>query len=531
MAPRARLPAAAGPFKKGAQSRTGRADATVLLRETSTCWRVAIASRAAVLMDAEAYYRAARAAMARARRSVHLLNWAFEPETPFAPDEPVDEGHTFAGFLRRLASETPELDIRILCWQSALPIAATQNFFPLRAREAFAGGGVVFRLDGALPMGASHHQKMIVIDDELAFCGGADVGPDRWDASTHADDDPRRRRPLGAGFFNARHEMMMLVEGPPARLLGELFRRRWLRGVGEDLPPPPPASVAGSPAWPTEVEADFESAPVGVARTAPAWRDQAAERESERLYLAMIAAARRTIYLENQYLTSPVIAEALAERLAQAEGPEVVLVSARHSPSWFDQMTMDRTRALFLARLRRADAGGRMRAYFPLTRAGKTIIVHAKLAIIDDAVLRIGSSNLNNRSTGFDSECDLALEASCEAHRAAILGVRDCLVGHWLGLETEAITARVAAEGGLGAAIEALRREGHQRLAPIETPRLGPLARFVAAYHLGDPVSPADSWRPWRRRRDLRRCLLRAADALAVDHLPHPHDIADEALI
>ena len=503
----------------------------MLLKETSTCWRVETATRAAVLMDAADYYRAARAAMSRARRSIHFLNWAFEPDTPFAPDEPVDEAHTFAGFLRDLASERPELDIRVLCWQSALPIAATQNFFPLRAREAFAGSGVIFRLDGALPMGAAHHQKVIVIDDALAFAGGADVGPDRWDASDHADDDPRRRRPLGTGFFDARHEIMMLVEGPTARRLGELFRRRWSRGVGESLPEAPAPENERSAAWPPEVEVEFEDAPVGVARTAPAWRDQQEERESERLYLAMIAAARRLIYIENQYLTSPVVAEALAERLAEPDGPEVVLLSARHSPSWFDQMTMDRTRALFIARLRRADAHGRLRAYFPLTRGGKTIIVHAKLAIVDDAVLRIGSSNLNNRSTGFDSECDLALEAATPAHRAAITRVRDRLVAHWLGVEPDIVTAGAATAGSLGMAIDQLRRESPGRLSPIETPKLGALAHFIAAYHLGDPVSPADSWRPWRRRRDLRRNLLRAADRLALDRLPHPHDTADEALI
>ena len=481
-------------------------------------------------MDVEAYYSAAHQAMARARRSIFFLNWAFEPETEFFPGDRTGGGRTFGEFLRGLAADRPELDIRLLCWQSALPIAATQNFFPLRARERFAGSGVRFRLDGALPMGASHHQKMIVIDDALAFCGGADIGPDRWDGPDHLDDDPRRRRSTGARCYEARHEMMMVVDGAPARSLGVLFRDRWAKGVGDVVAEAEPEADLSAP-WPRDVPVDFRDIAVGVARTGPAWRGRPEIRENERLYLAAIAAARHCIYLENQYLTSPVVAEALAQRLAEPDGPEVVLVSARHSPSWFDRLTMDRTRALFLARLRQADAGGRLRAYCPLTGSGRTIIVHAKLAIIDDRLLRIGSSNLNNRSTGFDSECDLAIEASRAADRAAIAAVRHRLVAHWLGAPPATVADRIAARGGLGPAIESLRVDGLRRLAPIETPKLDPLSHFIAAFHLGDPVSPADSWRPWIRRRVLRRDLMRCADRLALDRMPHPHDIPDQELV
>ena len=506
----------------------------MLLRAGSTCWRIETATRAAILMDVEDYYLAARAAMLRARASIHLLNWAFEPETTFAPNggeggADAETGDTFGGFLRALATERPGLDVRLLCWQSALPIAATQNFFPLRARECFAGSGVKFRLDGALPMGASHHQKMIVIDDAVAFCGGADIGPDRWDTTEHGDDHPGRRRLGGrARFFEPRHEVMALVEGPPAAALGALFRERWRRGTGEIVAAP---TLAPADGWPDEVAADFRDIAVGLARTAPAWRGQPEVRENERLYLAAIAAARHCIYLENQYLTSPVIAEALGQRLAEPDGPEIVLISTRHSPSYFDRLTMDRTRGVVLRRLRRADTGGRLKAYSPVTARGRAIIVHAKVAIIDDRLLRVGSSNLNNRSTGLDSECDLALEASRAADRQRIGGIRDRLVGHWLGVPGKAIANAVAASGGLGAAIEALRGQGRERLVPIVATRAGPLSLLIAAFHLGDPVSTADSWRPWTRRRTLRRDLMRAADRLALDRMPHPHDTPEEELV
>ncbi|MEO7027764.1 MAG: phospholipase D-like domain-containing protein, partial [Caulobacteraceae bacterium] len=318
-------------------------------------------------------------------------------------------------------------------------------------------------------------------------------------------------------------------EGPPALALGALFRERWRRGTGEAMLAP--TLTAATEAWPEEVAADFRDIAVGLARTAPAWRGQPEVRENERLYLAAIAAARHCIYLESQYLTSPVIAEALGQRLAEPDGPEIVLISTRHSPSYFDRLTMDRTRGVVLRRLRQADTGGRLKAYSPVTARGRAIIVHAKVAIIDDRLLRVGSSNLNNRSTGLDSECDLALEASRAADRQRIGGIRDRLVGHWLGVPGKAIADAVAASGGLGAAIEAFRGQGRERLVPIAATRAGPLSILIAAFHLGDPVSTADSWRPWTRRRVLRRDLMRAADRLALDRMPHPHDMAEEELV
>ena len=167
-------------------------DVRVLLKPGSTCWRRETANRAGLIIDMQDYFAAAKAAMLKARRSIHLLNWAFDPETWFLPDKegkgpPSD---TFGPFLKHLAIDKPELDVRILCWRSALPVAATQNFFPHRAKACFKDTPVRFRLDGSLPMGACHHQKVLVVDDELAFCGGGDIAPDRWDSAEHLDDDP-----------------------------------------------------------------------------------------------------------------------------------------------------------------------------------------------------------------------------------------------------------------------------------------------------------------------------------------------------
>jgi phosphatidylserine/phosphatidylglycerophosphate/cardiolipin synthase-like enzyme len=496
----------------------------MLLEPGSTCWRRETSDRAALLVDMAAYFDAAMQAMAKAKRSVHLLNWAFEPQTLLHPQPGCagPDGDRIGNFLKRLAAENPKLDVRVLCWKSALPVAATQNWFTLADRKTFAGSAVKFVLDGKLPIGASHHQKAIIVDDAIGFCGGGDIGPDRWDTPEHLDDDPRREKTRnvhrGHGDeddFDSRHEVMGVVEGAPARALGALFRARWARATGEMLPEPT-TTLRG--AWPAGVTAQFRGIEVGLSRTEGAWRGRPEVREVEALHLAAIADAKRCIYMENQYFTSPLIAGALAKRLVEPDGPEVILIGTEHSPSYFDQATMDRTRIKFIETLKRADKHGRLQVYSPVTTLGRIIIVHAKLTIVDDRLLRIGSANINNRSMGFDTECDMSFEAGGRAGtgaRGEIAALRTRLLAHWLGCEPQVVETAIWRARGVGAGLEALRNAGYARLRPIELKPVEGVAALVAAYHLGDPFSPADSWRPWRRKRQSQSADRRGRKAAA----------------
>jgi phosphatidylserine/phosphatidylglycerophosphate/cardiolipin synthase-like enzyme len=205
------------------------------------------------------------------------------------------------------------------------------------------------------------------------------------------------------------------------------------------------------------------------------------------------------------------MARALAARLAEPDGPDVVLVSTTRSPSYFDQNTMDPTRSRFIARLKASDPFGRFRIYSPVTALGRDIIVHAKLTIIDDILARVGSANMNNRSFGFDTECDLAVEAAgLESHRASIRQLRTDLLAHWLGCSGAVVDDAIASQGRVCKALESLRESGLRRLRPIEARRLHPPAALIARWHIGDPMGPADSFRPWKRHRALERECLSA---------------------
>jgi phosphatidylserine/phosphatidylglycerophosphate/cardiolipin synthase-like enzyme len=447
-----------------------------------------------VLVDAQDYFRVLLEAMRRARRSIHLLGWSFDPRARLTPGEPdpAQLGHT----LIALTAANPALDVRLLIWRSALPISATQSGFPHRARRWFRGTPVRFELDDTVPLGACHHQKIVVIDDALAFVGGADFADDRWDGAAHLDDDPRRIAADGHRH-GPRHEVMALTDGPAAAALGNLFRQRWRNAVGE-IADAAPGEVA---AWPEDLAPDIRGGEAAVARTEPAWRDNAAVREIGALTLEAIAAAKDVIYIENQYFTWPLAVEALAARLAEPDGPEVVLVCTGRSPSYFDRMTMDRARSTALWRLKSSDVFGRFHAFEPSAAGGRPIIAHAKVMVVDDRLLRISSANLNNRSHGFDTECELAIAADDGADRAAIASVRERLAAHWIGRQAAELAELWRLSGRLAEALWVL--DGGRRLRPLETRRLGLVGEFIAEFHIGDPTDVTDSWRPMRRREAL----------------------------
>lgn len=468
------------------------------LRPGRNCWRVETAGRFAVLMENAAYFEALQSALGKARRSVVMLGWQFDPRTRLDAETSPDDHQAQIGHqLRMLVKARPELDVRLLIWKSPLVIAASQGFYPHRAQNWFRRRMVEFRLDSDAPPGACHHQKVVIIDDAIAFCGGGDIATDRWDSIEHLDGDPRRCQPSGL-IPSPRHEVMCVMDGPAARALGDLARERWFRATSERTI----ADEAVEDPWPDGVTPDLFDTPVAIARTEPTWSGRSEVRENEALHLDAIGRARRLIYLENQYFTSPKIAAALAERLSEPDGPEVVLISTAGSPSWFDQMTMDTARSEVLFRLEQADLNNRFFALTPHTTGGERIIVHAKVSIYDDEVLRIGSTNLNNRSLGFDTECDVAAAPANDAGRAAIRRFRHRTIGHWIGESADEFAAAEALVGSVGEAIQRFDT-GRMRLLGATPP--SSIERLIAEFQLGDPTSPADAFRPWRRRSPSHR--------------------------
>ncbi|MDO3637882.1 phospholipase D-like domain-containing protein [Mycolicibacterium arseniciresistens] len=450
-----------------------------------TCWRVERAERFACIVDAADYFHHAKTAMLRARHRIVLIGWDFDTRMTFERGGKRIAGPNQLGaFLRWISRRRPDLEVHVL--KSNLNMFPAlqgiwQGMTPVVVKNWLSKERLQFAIDGAHPTGSVHHQKVLVIDDAIAFCGGIDLTLDRWDTPDH-EHNSRFRRALGRNY-GPRHEVAVAVDGDAARALGELARDRWRAATGRRLEPVHAAHTA----WPRSLHPTLTDIDVGIARTLPALENQTEVREVEALNLEAIAAARDTIYLENQYLASRTLVEALAARLREAEGPDVVVVMPRQSESRLEQTAMDSARQRLLHVLWSADEHGRFGIYWPVTDGGSPVYVHSKVMVIDDRLLRVGSSNLNNRSMGFDSECDVAIEAGAEAAdgsgqddvRATIVAVRHRLISEHLGVSAGEFERTLARRGSFLQAVEELR--GHGRTLRVFTEETvageaGPLA-------------------------------------------------------
>ncbi|MBM3604966.1 MAG: phospholipase [Alphaproteobacteria bacterium] len=473
-----------------------------ILQHGTTCWTIARADRMAVIVDAADYFRTVRAAVQKARHSVILIGWDFD--TRIALERPAgasDVPNKLGRFLTWVVKQRPELQVHVLRWNLGALNSLGRGTTPLVILDWMTSKRIHFKLDSAHPFGSAHHQKIIVIDDALAFCGGIDMTGDRWDTREHLDDHPLRVRPTTKRAYGPWHDVSTAVDGDVARALGELARERWRRATGETLQPPP----QGAEIWPDGLTPSFQNVDVAVARTAPEYADRPAVHEIEALYLRAIKAAEHTLYIESQYFASRKIAEAMASRLSEANAPELIVVNPLSSEGWLEEEVMGSSRAVLLDLVDKADRYGRFRLYTPVTARGKPIYVHAKVMVVDDRLLKIGSSNLNNRSLGFDTECDLALEASPEVSRdqgirQAILGLRNDLVAEHLGVANKVLERCLESKNGsLISAIENLRTKGRS-LLPFEPPELNRLeTTLLEENQLLDPERPASRWRSLHR--------------------------------
>jgi phospholipase D1/2 len=441
------------------------------LREGDTIWCRRRAHRAALLLDGAGYFGALRSALLQARQSVIIAGWDIDSRTRLvgADRSPDDDGPAeFRQFLEYLVGRRDDLVVRLLLWDYSILYALEREPLPAVNLDWRTPSRVIVALDDALPIGGAHHQKLVVIDDTLAFCGGLDITVNRWDTPEHRPNHPERRGPSGEPYAPF-HDVQMVVDGEAAAGLGQLVRERWKRATDSE----PDPVVDASPIWPDGVVAEFENVDIGIARTLPEDDDQRQVAEVKALYLESIRQARRYIYIENQYLTVEPVAEALASRLREEPELEVVAVTPRRPSGWLETKTMGTGQALFMASLSDKDIRDRVRFYYPFSGQGDdrtAVMVHAKLMIVDDVLLHVGSSNLNRRSMGLDSECDLAIEAQCESEVRQVQAVLCRLLAHHFGLTSDTVRERLEAQASLIRTIDALEstKRGLHPLEPAE---------------------------------------------------------------
>lgn len=436
----------------------GEADTAIssstLLRPGHNCWTISSAPSAAILVDAQAYFLELEKALQSAERSILILGWDFDGRIRLCPDT-GDDGETLGQLLRSLVEARPDLHVHVLVWSVAIAHAPGASLPLLIGSDWDNHPRIDVRLDTEHPIYAAHHQKVVCIDEAVAFAGGMDLTVSRWDTNAHEAEHPCRITPDGEPYGPV-HDVQVMVNGEAARHLGMLARERWRRATGEMLP------LAGDNEeirWPTTLEPDFDGSDIAISRTMPAWRTEAAVEEIAELSADALRAARRSIYIEAQYLTCTEITKILADRLQEPDGPEIVAVVACSSHGLMERLIMGNNRDRLIRHLRQVDRYDRLRVMYPVIGEGDAkceILVHAKVMVIDDSFLRIGSANLNNRSRGLDTECDLTIEAKDPAAQHAVAAVRNRLLAEHLGTEPQMVADLMAGEDSLIACIDRL---------------------------------------------------------------------------
>jgi phosphatidylserine/phosphatidylglycerophosphate/cardiolipin synthase-like enzyme/uncharacterized membrane protein YdjX (TVP38/TMEM64 family) len=444
---------------------------------------VAHAGRAAFVVDAKDYFLAFMRAAEKARRSIVILAWDFDSRIPLNPQAPEAERVCLCDFLNGLAERNPALRIRILDWDYPMVYGTDREFPPIYGLAWKPHPRIDFRFDDTHPLAGSHHQKIVVIDDRLAFAGGLDLAARRWDTTAHAPGDSQRV--FEDEDYPPVHDVMVAVDGEAAKELAKIACMRWHDVTGKVIP----RHDVDSDPWPDELPVDVTDVSVGISCTAPPKCDKEGVHQVESLFLDMIKRARRYIYIENQYFTSHRIGAALRKRLRERDGPEIVLATRLLSHGWLEEMTMSALRTKLVRELRAADKYKRFMAVYPHIeglKEGTCIDLHSKVMIVDDEWLRIGSSNISNRSMGVDTECDVVIEARGERRVAkAVREFRDRLLAEHLGATLEDV--RRAASTSMAAAIEKLGTPG-RKLEVLEAPELS--AATLAAAAIGDPERP-----------------------------------------
>lgn len=432
---------------------------STILKPEHNCWKTVHADKLAVLIDGESYFGAFHQALRHARHSVYILAWDIDSRMRLIrkQDKPSDWPEELGPFISAVLKQQPDLNIYILNWDWAMVYTMEREWLPMYKPAWKSQKRLHFKLDGSCPLGGSQHQKVVVIDDEVAFSGGFDLGKHRWDTSSHAAEDSRRIDP-DQQPYPPFHDVQLMVSGEAAKALGELARERWWRATGTHLPIP---EHKESTAWPDAIAPWFEHIDVGIARTLPRYGDYPEIREVEQLYVDSIAAAKTLIYIENQYFTSWRITDLLTDSLRKEQGPAIVMVLPLMTGGWLEQVTMDVLRHRVICRLHEADKHKRLRVCYPHNTAlGEHYLsVHAKVMVVDDVLMRVGSANLSNRSMGLDSECDLAIEATTESQQNVIRQFRERLLAEHFGMECSALEQALKQSGGLTELIDQRQHE------------------------------------------------------------------------
>lgn len=414
----------------------------------NNCWKVASARHMAVVIDCENFYRAVHEAFVRARKSIFIVGWDIDSRIELLHGDDADRSDyptRIRDLLKRKAEENPDLQIYLVRWDSSVAFLSFREVWLEDVWKTDMPDNLHIALDATIPLGGSQHQKLIVVDDEVAFSGGMDIAVQRWDTREHLPQNSERED--CSGEYTPYHDVQSVMSGPIVEYLAELVRWRWNRISGQ---PAINVAVVDNPdqlptAWPPSIEPQMSQVTTAIARTIPAMSDTDGCEEVRCMLSDLVKQARKFIYIENQFVSYLPLAEELNQQLRNNPDLQVMIVSSFKPKGPAEQESYWAGRIEFKKRLLQdIDPGRVCLAYSSVVdeqgeREYK--LIHAKLLFIDDAYMVVGSANLNKRSMTLDTECDVIFYGENASQKQAISRVRDDLLAEHCGESIENVKA------------------------------------------------------------------------------------------
>ncbi|MFH0926889.1 MAG: phospholipase D-like domain-containing protein [bacterium] len=407
-----------------------------ILKPGQNCWNIFDTWETGILIDTRAYFQAFYHTAKQARHYILLAGWQFDSGVYLLRGEDkknVDGKIQFLPFLNSLCLNNPDLKIYILAWDFAFVFTFSREWFQKWIFNWNSSKNLYFRFDSAHPIGASHHQKFVVIDGVIAFVGGIDISFNRWDDVDHLTKNPYRKNIEGISY-EPYHDIQAYGTGPIANYLADFFKIRWkLSGGGKiNLPPPYKENK-----FKIETGITIFSQKIAVSRTQAESLVPpilASVNEIRNLYIDAIEASEEIIYIENQYFSSHAVYQALINRMRTKNRPslQIVIILPRGLHTTSEIISIGSTQANMLHCL--TEVASRYRhslgIYYTESRGVKKVpvYIHAKLLLIDDIFLSVGSANINNRSMGLDTEMNMNWEVTSKNNLTFINSIKNCRV-------------------------------------------------------------------------------------------------------
>ena len=436
-----------------------------------------------VLVDGQEAWQRAFEDIERAQAAIQVSTWLMRADAEMVRPEalataPASERarFRFAEVIERMAEQN--VKVRMLIWGGAYTPMLNRWL-----RRWFWGAPLGIELleqDHPRLIG-SYHQKTLTIDSRVGYCGGMNVKENDWDTPEHRVYEPRRNpHATDAAFRNTvknkakrtkfppRHDLTLRIEGPAVHDLEVNFQQRWNQSlrhhragvlgrladlIRNRLLGRPPHSVMREP---EALQAEMGTRWIQIVRTTPGGEEGILD-----AYRRAIANARKYIYIENQYFRSPLIGEAIVQALQRNPGLRLAVVAwpindgkaSRDPCGYWTAYTQEAVRAVrpdfHLTRLMVHDPD-----HPEVAERYVQIDVHAKVMIIDDVWLTVGSANINDRGFKYEAEINAVL---LEPQDARSLRLR--LMAEHLEVPPEAAEAQL---GDINAAFDLWAQHGEE---------------------------------------------------------------------